>query len=145
MIRKAQAEDLPGILLLYQQLFPAEDYHDEKSFFETWSEILKDDKIHCFITYENGIPAATCTLVVIPNLTRKQRPYAVIENVVTHERFRKKGYGRAVINKAIECAEANKCYKVMLLSSLQRNGAHLFYEKIGFDGNSKKGFQMRIS
>ncbi|HOU85023.1 MAG TPA: GNAT family N-acetyltransferase [Spirochaetota bacterium] len=145
MIRKAQLEDLHGILLLYQQLFPGEDYGNDKAFLKTWSDILKDEKIHCFISYENNIPAATCTLVIIPNLTRNQRPYAVIENVVTNEKFRKKGYGRSIIEKAVECARLNKCYKVMLMSSLERNGAHLFYEKIGFDGNSKKGFQIRIS
>ena len=145
MIRKAQEEDLHGILILYQQLFPNEDYSDYKAFLKTWSDILSDKKIHCFIAYNDETPVATCTVTIIPNLTRNQRPYAVIENVVTHESFRKMCYGRAIIEKAIECAKSNHCYKVMLLSSFERNGAHQFYEKIGFDGNSKKGFQMRIS
>ncbi|MBN2066560.1 MAG: GNAT family N-acetyltransferase [Candidatus Thermoplasmatota archaeon] len=144
MIRKAKIEDLPDILSLYQQLFPTEDYQDVKSFSKTWSKIMNDEKIHCFIAYEKNTPVATCMITIIPNLTRKQRPYAVIENVVTHENFRKKGYGKSIIEKVVEYAKLEQCYKIMLLSSSVRTGAHQFYEKIGFDGSSKKGFQLRI-
>lgn len=144
MIRKAKIDDLEDILSLYQQLFPDEDYSKAESFSETWFIIMNDKKMSCFIAYDSNIPVSTCLITIIPNLTRNQRPFAVIENVVTSQNYRKKGFGRSIMEKAIEYAKEENCYKVMLLSSLERKEAYLFYEKTGFDGNSKKGFQLRI-
>jgi ribosomal protein S18 acetylase RimI-like enzyme len=144
MIRKAKKNDLKDILLLYQQLFPGEDYSSVETFSKTWSRIVSDDKISCFIAYNGDFPVASCLIIIIPNLTRNQRPYALIENVITHKNYRKRGFGKAAMKKAIEYAIKENCYKIMLLSSSERRGAHKFYERIGFDGNSKKGFQLRI-
>ena len=144
MIRNATTEDLPGVLSLYQQLFPDEDYTNVDDFTQTWSEIVNDNKIRCFISYENGIAVSSCIITIIPNLTRNQRPYAVIENVITHRDYRKIGLGEAIIDKAVDYANEKNCYKVMLLSSSKRIEAHKFYKKIGFDGDSKKGFQIRF-
>ncbi|MGL1892701.1 MAG: GNAT family N-acetyltransferase [Spirochaetaceae bacterium] len=144
MIREAKLEDLEDVLKLYQQLFPAEDYSSAETFSNTWLEIIKDDKITCYLTYEGNIAVATCIITIIPNLTRNQKSYAVIENVITHSDYRYKGYGKAIMEKATNYAIENNCYKVMLLSSSKRVEAHKFYEKIGYDGDSKKGFQFRI-
>ena len=80
-----------------------------------------------------------------PNLTRNQRPYALIENVVTHRDYRRRGFGKVVIDKAINYAKEKDCYKIMLLSDSSRTEAHRFYESLGFDGNAKAGFLMRLS
>ncbi len=37
--------------------------------------------------------------------------------VVTHEKYRKRGYGTKVLQKAVEIAKENNCYKVMLMTS----------------------------
>lgn len=144
MIRKAKLEDLQAILTLYQQLFPNEDYSEIGDFTHTWSEILNDNKIKCFLLFKNEMALASCIVTIIPNLTRNQRPYAVIENVITHCEYRKMGLGREIMDKAVQCAKEQNCYKVMLLSSSKRMEAHKFYERIGFDGDSKKGFQIRF-
>jgi GNAT superfamily N-acetyltransferase len=144
MIQNATTEDLPGVLSLYQQLFPEEDYNNIDDFRQTWSEIVNDKKIRCFISFEGIVPVATCIITIIPNLTRNQRPYAIIENVVTHRDYRKLVLGKAIIDKAVEYATEENCYKVMLLSSSKRGEAHKFYKKIGFDADSKKGFQIRL-
>jgi GNAT superfamily N-acetyltransferase len=144
MIREANEKDLNGILALYQQLFNEEDYSNIKMYEEKWKEIFQNNYLKYFVAIENGQIISTCNIAIIPNMTRNLRSFAVIENVFTHEDFRKKGYGKKVIEKAIEYAKKRNCYKVMLLSSKDRIEAHRFYERIGFDGNSKKGFQMRI-
>ena len=53
--------------------------------------------------------AASCTLTIIPNLTRNARPYAVIENVVTDPAFRRQGIGHAVLNAAQDAAWNADC------------------------------------
>ena len=144
LIRAAKKEDLKDLLLLYQQLFPEEDYRNTQAYIRTWAEILTDKKIKCFIAHKESTAVASFLITIIPNLTRNQRPYAVIENVVTDKNYRRQGYGKSVMKKAVEYAEAQNCYKIMLMSSSARKESHKFYEKIGFDGNSKKGFQLRI-
>jgi GNAT superfamily N-acetyltransferase len=64
--------------------------------------------------------------------------------VVTDSRHRRKGIGRTVLNMAIGYAAQENCYKVVLQSSIKRKDAHAFYERIGFDGNSKKAFEIRF-
>jgi len=145
MIKIATENDLNDVLLLYKFLFPEEDFRSTDLIKEKWKDIIDDKKIICLISYENITPVATCILTIIPNLTRNQKSYSVIENVVTHSDYRHKGYGRALMMKAIDISKDNNCYKVMLMSNSKRIDAHQFYNKIGFDSISKKGFQFRIS
>ena len=47
------------------------------------------------------------------------------------------------MNEALDRCWAADCYKVMLLSGVSREAAHVFYEGLGFDRNSKQGFVIR--
>lgn len=84
----------------------------------------------------------TCTLIVIPNLTRGGMPYALIENVVTHAEHRGKGYGRLILDEASNRAWTQNCYKVMLSTGAARPSVLGFYESAGFE-QSRTGFQKR--
>lgn len=95
-----------------------------------------------FVAEHGGMLAATCTLVVIPNLTRGGRPYGLVENVVTDAGHRKAGLGRAVIAAALEQAWEAGCYKVMLLTGSKNPATLRFYAGIGFI-QDKTGFQIR--
>jgi GNAT superfamily N-acetyltransferase len=96
-----------------------------------------------FVAVDDGAPAATCTLVIVPNLTRGGRPYGLIENVVTKADRQRRGLGGAVIRAALAAAWAARCYKVMLLSSRpEQSGVPAFYEGLGFRRDLKTGFQV---
>lgn len=144
MIKIAGKSDLKDVLSLYGILHPDEDYSNTGDFDSVWENIISDPKISCLIEFCDDRAVSTCTITVIPNITRNRRPYAVIENLVTDPAFRNMGYAKSVIQKAVEIARDNNCYKVMLLSGSERKDAHRFYEKIGFDGTAKRGFQLRL-
>lgn len=82
---------------------------------ELWNRILKDKEHHIIIAEEDGKIVSSCVCIIIPNLTRNQRPYALIENVVTDKDYRKKGLATACLNYAKEIAIKENCYKLMLL------------------------------
>jgi hypothetical protein len=84
----------------------------------------------------------TCTLIIVPNLTRGGAPYALIENVVTDARHQKRGYGKLVLKAAVAAAWRHGCYKVMLLTGSRDPATLRFYEDVGFE-QSKTGFQVR--
>ena len=85
---------------------------------------------------------ASCTLIVIPNLTRGGKPYALIENVVTNALYRGRGYGTRILRAAVEAAWDAGCYKVMLLTGSKQPSTLKFYKDAGFE-QTKTGFQMR--
>jgi len=63
---------------------------------------LSDPNLFYLVIEEDGKIVSSCTLAVIKNMTRSARPYGLIENVVTHLDYQKKGYGTAVLDKALK-------------------------------------------
>ena len=86
---------------------------------------------------------STCTLILVPNLTRGGRPYGLIENVVTHPDYRRRGLGTSVLKRALQAAWERNCYKVMLLTGSKNEATLRFYEKAGFARGVKTGFVAR--
>jgi GNAT superfamily N-acetyltransferase len=80
--------------------------------------------------------------VIVPNLTRGGRPYALVENVVTHAAWRKRGFGSAILAEAARRAWEQDCYKVMLMTGSNDPATLAFYANAGFE-QTKTGFQMR--
>lgn len=105
-----------------------------------WSQILSDPNPHYFVAETDGDLVATCTLALIPNLTRNLRPYGLIENVVTDPAFRKKGFGTEVLQCALHEAWGAGCYKVMLATGSRDEATLRFYERAGFIRGLKTGF-----
>ena len=95
-----------------------------------------------FLGLRDDSVVTTCTLIVVPNLTRRGAHYALIENVVTDAQHRKRGYGKAILKAAISAAWRHDCYKVMLLTGSRDPATLSFYEEAGFE-QSKTGFQAR--
>jgi GNAT superfamily N-acetyltransferase len=55
-----------------------------------------------------------------------------IDDLITREKSRKKGFGHALVEYALEKARHNKCSEVHLDSGHHRNAAHRFYLNLGF-------------
>ncbi|MFB2895004.1 GNAT family N-acetyltransferase [Aerosakkonemataceae cyanobacterium BLCC-F50] len=139
-IRPVQTDELQSLLELYQHLNPTDSLPDEEQLQKVWHQLLNDPKITCWVVDFEGTLIASCILVIVPNLTRNARPYALIENVVTHPEYRRQGIGKRLLDRVLQFAWSQNCYKVMLLSSSTREEAHQFYEKVGFSRDRKVGF-----
>ncbi len=144
IIRSAVSSDLPQLLTLYQQLNTSDPLLSPEQAAEIWSEFILNHCCTCYIVEIDKKLVASSVITIIPNFTRGGRPYGVIENVITHCDYRKQGIGTALMNHLIGFAKEKNCYKVMLQSGIVRKDAHRFYEKAGFDGNSKKAFEIRL-
>jgi GNAT superfamily N-acetyltransferase len=139
--RLVRADELEALLDLYTHLNPADAPLPEAvALRQVWNDFLADSKIRCLVGEVEGRLAASCTLVIIPNLTRGARPYGLIENVVTHTDYRQKGIGTRLLRHALQLAWENNCYKVMLLTGRQEEATLRFYEQAGFQRGVKTGF-----
>lgn len=138
-IREAVADDLPDLLDLYAHLHPESSPEPDRAE-RAWRTILSDPGHHILLALEGGRPVSSCVLVIIPNLTRNARPYALIENVVTHPDFRGRGRATALLRWASSLAEESGCYKVMLLTGRQDAATLRFYQNAGFNSEDKTAF-----
>ncbi|WP_342711463.1 GNAT family N-acetyltransferase [Bradyrhizobium sp. B124] len=86
---------------------------------------------------------SSCTLAIVPNLSRGGRSYGVIENVVTHADYRRLGLGRRVLAHALDVAWQADCYKVSLATGSKRETTLRFYEEAGFQRGGKTYFEVR--
>ncbi|MGX9963317.1 GNAT family N-acetyltransferase [Roseomonas sp. F4] len=142
-IRTARPEDLPGLLALYPHLNPGDPTPDPARAEAAWGEMLASPLISVIVAEREDQIVASCTLIRVPNLTVGARPYAVIENVVTHAAHRREGLGQAVLAAALEAAWAANCYKVGLASGSHQESTLRFYETAGFTRNAKTFFEVR--
>jgi len=141
-VRVAERRDLPAVLKLYPDLNPDDPDVATVDAERIWDQFQRYPGSAIFIGLVAGVAVTTCTLVVIPNLTRGGAPYGLIENVATDAAHRKKGFGQAVLKAAIAAAWQQRCYKVMLLTGSTNPATLKFYRDVGFEQN-KTGFQIR--
>ena len=140
MVREAKREDLDSLLKLYLFLHEERIPDHDRHLTETWEQILGDRNHHLIVNEVGGQIVSSCVCVIIPNLTRNVRPYAFIENVVTHADHRGKGYAGECLEYARQIAEKENCYKMMLLTGSKKAGTLHFYEKAGYNSSDKTAF-----
>lgn len=140
MVREIVKEDFNGLMELYMQLHDNSMPKKTPEIIQLWNRILKDKEHHIIIAEEDGKVVSSCVCVIIPNLTHNQRPYAVIENVITDKDYRNKGLATACLNYAKEIAVKVNCYKLMLLTGSKKESTLKFYERAGYNQNDKTAF-----
>lgn len=145
MVREVRKEDLNALLELY--LFLHEDSIPEMNdhLADVWNMIIEDSNHHLIVNEIGGKLVSSCVCVIIPNLTRNVRPYAFVENVVTHGDYRGKGYATQCLDYAKKIAEKENCYKMMLLTGSKRPETLKFYENAGYNSSDKTAFIQWIS
>jgi GNAT superfamily N-acetyltransferase len=93
---------------------------------------LTQPGVSVFVSDDRDRIAATCMLVVAPNLLHGERRHGFLENVVTHPELRGRGHGKAVVQAALVHAWAADCHHVLMQSGRADPRVHMFYEGLGF-------------
>ena len=140
MVREAVKEDLDELLNLYLFLHEKNIPENSEHLENTWKTIIEDVNHHIVVKEINGKIVSSCVCVIVPNLTRNIRPYALIENVVTNEGYRGKGYATECLNYAKEIAIKNNCYKMMLLTGTKNENTLAFYKSASYNSDDKIAF-----
>ena len=140
MLRETVKEDLKELLNLYLFLYEKNIPKNSDYLENTWKTIIEDINHHIIVNEVNGKIVSSCVCVIVPNLTRNIRPYALIENVVTNEGYRGKGYATECLNYAKEIAIKNNCYKMMLLTGTKNENTLAFYKSAGYNSDDKIAF-----
>lgn len=148
-IREATEADLPQLVALLAQLAPDDPEREDMSlplpyeYHLVMRQIIGTPGQHIFVLEERGKIVGTAALSVVPNVSHRGTPYAIIENVVVDAKVRSKGFGELLMRHAIEEARRAGCYKVSLTSNKRRTEAHRFYERLGF-ARSHEAFRLGL-
>ena len=140
IVREITNNDFDGLMHLYTELHDNPFPEKNERVMAVWERIISDKDHHIIAAEVDGIIAASCVCVIIPNLTRGQRPYAFVENVVTSAAYRRRGLATACLNYAKALSKNENCYKIMLMTGSKEQGILDFYEKAGYNRNDKTAF-----
>jgi GNAT superfamily N-acetyltransferase len=141
-IRQARKQDVPSVLQLY-----AEEEIDDGDILSIHDAEKIFDIMHSYPDYKvylaeyNGRPVGTFALAIMHNLAHRGKSSGLVEDVVVAGDMRSKGIGGKMMGYAIEKCREHHCYKMRLSSSLKRESAHRFYERLGF---TKHGYSFFI-
>ena len=131
------------------QVKELEDHHLINSFFDTLSnlteigidvynkefsrkifeKIKKADNIKIFVAIKDSDIVGSITAIIEQKFVHNGGKICHIEDVVTRKGFEKLGIGSVLVEKVLELAIQEKCYKVILNCSEYNS---MFYERLGF-------------
>jgi GNAT superfamily N-acetyltransferase len=133
-IRQADESDLPDILRAYAESgIASDDAYTVEEAREQFAMLRRYPSYRVFVAELDGVFAGTYALIVLDNLNKRGAAGAVVEDVAVLPSFQGRGVGRAMMEHAREQCRAAGCYKMALSSNRSREGAHAFYESLGFE------------
>jgi GNAT superfamily N-acetyltransferase len=148
-VRDAVEADLPRVVELLQQMSldsPREDTSSplKEAYLEAFRRIEADPSLRLLVIEVDGRVLGTASFILVPNLSYRGRPHAIIENVVVDEAERGRGLGEQLVLHCLEEARRAGCTRLSLASNRRRTRAHAFYERLGFK-QSHLGFRFDLA
>ena len=110
-----------------------------------WSRIARTPDVTVYLAESDALPVGTACLSILPNITYDCRPTAFIEAVVVRYGHRRRGVARLLLERALDDARHESCYKVQLLTHKRHatDGAHDLYRSLGFQAEAE-GFRLYL-
>ncbi|WP_262851601.1 GNAT family N-acetyltransferase [Mumia quercus] len=145
-VRDVTAEDVPAIvaMLVDDPLGVTRESPDDLTpYREAVEAISADPHNRVLVAERDGEVVATMQLTYIRGLGRRGASRAQIEAVRVRSDLRGDGLGSELIRWAVEEARRQGCSLVQLTSDASREGAHRFYERLGFTA-SHVGFKLAL-
>ena len=102
---------------------------------------IKNDSYAIKIMLEENEKIFGWAFVYIMFQDRHPEPYAYLENVYVEQKYRSQGFGKKLVELAIEEAKERGCYKIIGTSKTEKTLVHDLYEKYGF---RKMGYEFRL-
>jgi GNAT superfamily N-acetyltransferase len=133
-IREATEADVADLLRAYREAgidgglaFTAEEARAQFARFRQYPSY------RFFMAHVDGAFAGTYALIILDNLAKRGAKAGVVEDVAVLPAFQGRGVGRAMMEHARAECRAAGCYKMTLSSNIAREGAHAFYDSLGFE------------
>lgn len=141
-VREAVPKDCESLEELYKELSP--DLQIEV-LPQRINEFLVSNRDFILVYEFMGKVIGTLTVNICLSAEFGKKNYAVFENFIISEEFRRKGIGSELLEYGEQVSRDFDCEKIILLSSSKRVRAHKLFEKLGFDCEVSKGFKKYLA
>lgn len=142
IIRQMVIEDIPELAQLYK-LFWNED-SCIKTMCNQFSNLCARDTHLILSAVENQKLIGSVMGVICGELYGNCEPFMVLENMIVDSNYRNKGVGKALIAELEKIATKKGCTQVILVTETDRIDACNFYESVGYNSNTHKGFKKKL-
>jgi GNAT superfamily N-acetyltransferase len=134
MIRTAETTDAAVIAELLDQLgYPTTAAEVP----ERLRRLRAEGRSEVFVSVVDGRVGALISIQVGPSLTRSEDT-ALVSTLVVAEGLRGKGVGRELLEVAEDYARRHGCPRIVVATANHRNGAHAFYEHLGWEWTGRR-------
>lgn len=139
MIRKATVDDIPGLDKVMQVI--SDGPGDREKMARLIRKISQDEQKYLLVAIdrENNEIVGSLLGVVFEDICGDCRSILLVENVAVLDKCQGNGVGRRMFEEIESWGRKMDCHYEMLVSGMNRVGAHKFYERIGFE--QVKGFK----
>ncbi|MBS3999682.1 MAG: GNAT family N-acetyltransferase [Desulfobulbaceae bacterium] len=141
-IRKLKEEDLVEVAKLYT-LF----WGDKMNLYkmkEKFLQISQDDKYIFLVAEKDQNIVGTIQGIICEELYGECFPFLVMENFVVDENHQGNGIGRKLLYELERIGMQKNCSQIVFITESDRKDTVKFYEKVGFDSISHKGFKKKL-
>ncbi len=148
VFREATIEDLPALVALFaDDPIGGHDDTTDRAFFAAYhaafTTIQNSPNDLLIAGVLNGEVVATAQITLITSLTGRGSRRMIIEAVQTRADMRGKGIGGLLITHCLKIGQERGANSAQLTSNNQRQDAHRFYERLGFE-KSHAGFKLKL-
>lgn len=140
IVRKAEKTDING---LHEIMLEISDYGiaDKELGKRQIAEMAMDDRQYLMVAVDTETQQIVGSVygIVFPDICDYGRPILLVENVAVRHDCQGRGIGRIMMDEIEAFAHSHNCHYEMLVSGLERVGAHKFYKRLEFE--EKKAFK----
>lgn len=141
-IRKLNENDLNEVSKPYALFW--NDKMDISKMKDKFLHISQNPNYIFLVAEENGKVIGTIQGVVCEELYGECFPFLVMENFVVNKEYRGKGVGRELLSELEKIGKERHCSQIIFITETERQETVRFYEKVGFNSNSHKGFKKSL-
>lgn len=128
-IKKLETEDLKQAYDLLNVLYENTIKYDV--FVSKFNQLHADKNFYCVVAKEENKVFGIITARIINRIV-KTKNILFIDDLIVDEKYRSKGIGQLLLDKAINFAKESDCETIELTSYISNEKSHKFYEKNSF-------------
>jgi GNAT superfamily N-acetyltransferase len=135
-------EDVAVLRSLYAQLTPFEkDFSHERV-----NGLIKTcgGNLTLFLALDKERDARPVGMASLVEVNRLRETVGLVEDVVVDQEYRRKGIGRALMEKVIESATVRQYGRLDLTSNAKREAAQELYASLGFETHETNNWQLSL-